>query len=138
MKRAGFILVLSLSFGTAHEHAKESELTLKQVMQMVNLSAIKMLQGFMLNNDALILEGAREIAEHPMPRGGPLRYIDPSKREDFARLMPTFERQVHGGAEDILRFIKEGKREKAFNTYIYILQGCMSCHELFKNGIKER
>ncbi len=133
MKKTWLLLILSFSLGIAHDPSKESDLTLKQVMQMVNLSATKMLQGFLLDNDALILEGAKEIAEHPVPKGGPLRYINPVKREEFARLMPTFERHVHGSAEDIIRFIKEGKRDEAFNTYLYMLRGCMACHELFKN-----
>ena len=115
MRKVGLALALSLSLGFAHEHMQESNLTFKQVMQMVNMSAIKMLQGFLLNNDGLIVEGAKEIAEHPMPQGGPLRYIDPSKREEFIRLMPTFERQVHGDARDVIRFIREGKKEKSLN-----------------------
>ncbi len=130
-----FGFLFGLSF--AHEHA-EVELTLKQVMQMVNLSAQKMLQGFLLSNEALIIEGAKEIAEHPMPKGGPVRYIDPSKREEFARLMPAFEKQVHGSAKEVIRFIKEGKREEAFQAYTNMLQGCMSCHELFRDRIKGR
>lgn len=136
MKKVWFMLALALSLGFAHEHSKESGLTLKQVMQMVNQSALKMLQGFLLNNDALIIEGAKEIAEHPMPKGGPLRYIDPSKREEFAKLMPTFERQVHGGAEEVIKFIKEGKREQAFQTYSQMIQGCMACHELFRDRMR--
>lgn len=57
MKRVGFIFALYLSLGFAHEHAKEIDLTLKQVMQMVNQSAAKVLQGFLLDNNTLILEG---------------------------------------------------------------------------------
>ncbi len=132
MKRVGFIFALCLSLGFAHEHAKEIDLTLKQVMQMVNQSAAKVLQGFLLDNDTLILEGAKEIAEHPMPKGGPLMYINPAKREEFVRLMPAFEKQVHGSAEDIIKFIREGKRDKAFDAYVYMLKGCMGCHELFR------
>lgn len=133
MKKIVFILVLSLSLGFTHEkHAKESDLTLKQVMQKINQSAMKLLQGFLLDNDILILEGAKEIAEHPMPKGGPLMYIDPVKREEFARLMPAFERQVHGSGEDIVKFIKEGKKNEAFNAYTSMLKGCMGCHELFR------
>ncbi|MEJ5339802.1 MAG: hypothetical protein ACK42C_03045 [Aquificaceae bacterium] len=136
MKKFALLLTLSLALGFSHE--LESELTLKQVMQLVNQSTLKMLQGFLLNNDAMVLEGAKEIAEHPVPKGGPLRYIDPSMREDFSRMMPAFERQVHGGAEEVIRFIKEGKRDEAFRTYTNMLQGCMACHELFRDRIKGR
>ncbi|MEZ0361060.1 MAG: hypothetical protein ABWK04_04045 [Hydrogenobacter sp.] len=137
MKRLALLLFI-LGFSFAHEHGKEQELTLKQVMQMVSLSAQKMLYGFMLSNDALIMEGAKEIAEHPMPKGGPLQYIDPSRREEFLRLMPSFERQVHGSAEEVIRFIKEGKKEEALKAYTDMLQGCMSCHELFRDRIRGR
>jgi len=138
MRKVGLALALSLSLVFAHEHMQESNLTFKQVMQMVNMSALKMLQGFLLNNDGLIIEGAKEIADHPMPKGGPLKYIDPSKREEFIKLMPTFERQVHGGAEEVIKFIKEGKKEEAFKTYTQMIQGCMACHELFRDRIRGR
>ncbi len=137
MRKVGFALALSLSLGFAHEHTQESNLTFKQVMQMVNMSAIKMLQGFLLNNDWLIIEGAKEIAEHPTPKGGPLKYVDPSKREEFIKFMPTFERQIHGGAEEVIKFVKEGKRDQAFQTYIWMIQGCMACHELFRDSRKK-
>ncbi len=133
MRKIGLITALFLGFGIAHEHSEESDLTLKQVMQMVNQSALKMLQGFLLNNDTLILEGAKEIANHPVPKGGPLRYIDPAKREEFIKIMPTYEKQVHGNAKEVIRFIREGKRNEAFETYTYMLQGCISCHELFRD-----
>ncbi len=52
--------------------------------------------------------------------------------------MPSFERQVHGSAEEVIRFIKEGKKEEALKAYTDMLQGCMSCHELFRDRIRGR
>lgn len=127
-----------LMFALSFSHEVESELNFKQVMQLVNQSASKMLQGFLLGNYAMVLEGAREIAEHTVPKGGPLRYIDPSKREEFMRFMPAFEKQVHGGAEEVMKFLREGKRDQAFKTYTNMLQGCIACHELFRDRIGGR
>ena len=42
--------------------------------------------------------------------------------------MPTYERQVHGGARDVIRFIREGKKDEAFKAYTQMIQGCMACH----------
>jgi hypothetical protein len=98
-------------------HAQE-ELTFRQVMQIVNSATLRILQGFLLNNDELVVRGAEEIARHPMPKGGPIQYIDPSKRAEFLRAMPTFERQVHGSAEEITKLMREGKKMKLTKSSI--------------------
>ncbi|RLJ70407.1 hypothetical protein BCF55_0679 [Hydrogenivirga caldilitoris] len=126
-----FLLVMLLS--SISLFAQEN-LTMKQVMQLVNQSAVKVLEGFLLNNDRMVIEGAREIAEHPKPAGGPLRYIEPSKREEFVKLVRGFEEQVHGGSQRIIELMKEGKREEAFKEYFRVLQGCTACHRIFRDG----
>ena len=113
-------------------HAQE-ELTFRQVMQIVNSATLRILQGFLLNNDGLVVRGAEEIARHPMPKGGPIQYIDPSKRAEFLRAMPTFERQVHGSAEEITKLMREGKKDEAYEKFNWMLQGCMGCHRLFRD-----
>lgn len=110
MKR--FYLVLLL-FSVGYVYG-ENDLTLRQVMQMVNQSSLKILQGFLLKNDIMVIEGAKEIATHPHPRGGVIRYIPPHKREDFIKAMVSFEKQVHGNAQKMVDLIREGKREEAF------------------------
>jgi hypothetical protein len=75
MKKA---LLLAL-FVSVVSYAQEG-LTLRQVMQVVNSATLTMLQGFLLNNDELVVRGAKEIAYHPMPKGGPAQHIDPAKR----------------------------------------------------------
>ena len=113
-------------------HAQE-ELTFKQVMQIVNSATLRILQGFLLNNDELVVRGAEEIAHHPKPKGGPIQYIDPSKRAEFLRAMPTFERQVHGFTEEITKLMREGKKDEAYEKFNWMLQGCMGCHRLFRD-----
>jgi hypothetical protein len=126
MKKA---LLLAL-FVSVVSYAQEG-LTLRQVMQLVNSATLTMLQGFLLNNDELVVRGAKEIAYHPMPKGGPAQYIDPAKREEFIRMMPTFERLVHGSAEEIIELIKQKKREEAYEKFHQMVKGCMGCHQLF-------
>ncbi|BAI69138.1 hypothetical protein [Hydrogenobacter thermophilus] len=123
-------LLMVFTFLWAHA---EEELTFRQVMQVVNSATLRMLEGFLMNNDELIIRGAQEIAHHPMPKGGPLAYIDPSKREEFAKAMPTFERQVHDSAEEVLRLIKEKRRDEAYEKFNYMVKGCMGCHSLFRD-----
>lgn len=108
-------------------------LTLRDVMQLVKVSTLKILEGFLLNNEEMIIQGAKEIANHPKPKGGPLLYIDPSKREEFKRLMASFEKTVHGGSRDIIRLVREGKKEEAFQKYTEVVRGCMACHKLFRD-----
>ena len=108
------------------------DLTLRGVMQKVNFETLKILQGFIWNNDKMIIEGAKEIADHPMPKGGPAKYIPQEKREAFMKNMKSFERIVHGSAEEIVKLVKEGKKEEAFKKFNYMVTGCISCHKMFR------
>ncbi|SNZ13605.1 hypothetical protein [Hydrogenobacter hydrogenophilus] len=124
------MLVLFAFFTIA---SAQEEITFRQVMQIVNNATLRILEGFLMNNDELVIRGAKEIANHPMPKGGPLAYIEPSKREEFAKAMPTFEREVHGSAEEIVRLIKEKKKEEAYEKFNHMVRGCMACHSLFRD-----
>ncbi len=108
------------------------DLTLRDVMQKVDFETLKILQGFIWNNDLMIIEGAKAIADHPMPKGGAAKYIPPEKRQEFMRNMKSFEKIVHGSAEEIVHLVKEGKKEEAFKKYTTMVEGCMSCHKLFR------
>ncbi len=108
------------------------DLTLRGVMQKVNFETLKILQGFIWNNDLMIIEGAKEIAEHPMPKGGAAKYIPPEKRELFMKNMKNFEKIVHGSAEEIVELVKHGKKEEAFEKFNYMVKGCLSCHRMFR------
>ena len=48
--------------------------------------------------------------------------------------------EVHpmAGARDVIRFIREGKKDEAFKAYTQMIQGCMACHELFRDRIRGR
>ncbi|SHK22601.1 hypothetical protein [Thermocrinis minervae] len=131
--RRFWVFLAAVSLAGAVEHTQESDMTFRQVMQLVNQATISILQGFLFNNDYLIISGAQQIVHHPMPKGGPIRYIDPSRREEFIKAMPTFEEQVHGSAERLVKFIREGRREEAYEEYMKMVRGCMACHQMFRD-----
>ncbi len=127
------IFIFSLLFLLLSETNSIAEsITLRTVMQKVNFETLKILQGFIWNNDIMIIEGAKAIAEHPMPKGGPAKYIPPEKRELFMKNMKNFEKIVHGSAEEIIKLIKNGKKEEAFKKFNYMVEGCLSCHKMFR------
>lgn len=139
MKRLLLLTLIPISMTLAHERSpqeQEKDMTFKQVMQLVNSAAIKILQGFLFNNDEMIKQGATEINAHPLPKGGVLRYIRPEKREEFAKMMPSFEKAVHGSAEDIVKYIEAGDKAKAYESYTFMIQGCMKCHFLFRDYLE--
>jgi len=128
-KIVSFILFVFL-FSTSNTFSQD--LTLRGVMQKVNFETLKILQGFIWNNDLMIIEGAKEIAQHPMPKGGAAKYIPPEKRELFMKNMKNFEKIVHGSAEEIVELVKNGKKEEAFEKFNYMVKGCLSCHSMFR------
>ncbi len=126
MKKVFIFLLITISVSFA------KDLTLRDVMQKVDFETLKILQGFIWNNDLMIIEGAKEIAEHPMPKGGAAKYIPAEKRKEFMKNMKSFEKIVHGSAEEIVKLVKEGKKQQAFKKFTNMVEGCMSCHKLFR------
>ena len=110
MKRLLGKPILSILLISGLSYAQD--VTLRGVMQKVNFETLKILQGFIWNNDKMIIEGAEEIANHPMPKGGPVKYIPPEKRQAFMRNMKNFEKIVHGSAEEIVKLIKKRKKRR--------------------------
>ncbi len=120
-------LLFSLSF------AGEEKMTLPEVMKTLELSTIKILKGFMWDNDKWIIEGAHTIANHPVPQGGMLKYVRPERRtEAFKKYLERLDRLVKEAAQDIEILTKNNKKSLAADRFNDMLKACNSCHAVFR------
>ncbi|MBI4666527.1 MAG: hypothetical protein HY751_08980 [Nitrospinae bacterium] len=125
----------------SHEHSlpghgekttPKKDLTMIQVMQDLAMSFNRLQSGILSGNRLMIEEGARSIAEHPMPAGGPKPYIK-KNADKIAEVLPGMDEAVHHTAVEL--------KEKAATASLLEMQGmanklasgCVACHDFFRD-----
>ncbi len=113
--------------------AGEKNLTLPEVMKNLEEATIKILKGFLWDNDQWIIKGAHIIANHPEPKGGMLNYVRPERRtEAFKKYLERLDKLVKESAEDIETLTKHNKKALAADRFNDMLKACNSCHAVFR------
>jgi len=109
------------------------EKPLPQVMLKMESDTVKILKGFLRNNNKLIIEGANDIANHPEIINQIYNYAKPERRTDaFKKYIREFDKFVRLEAKAIEKYIKEGNRAKASIHFAKLLDRCNGCHAVFR------
>lgn len=66
-----------------------------------------------------------------MPKGGLLPYL-PADKQDQLGILPAMESIIGGGAQKIIAAAKEGDMAAVAQQITPLLQGCVTCHALFR------
>ncbi|NPA52661.1 MAG: hypothetical protein GXO22_07175 [Aquificae bacterium] len=122
------LLVSSITFA-----ADKKEYNLAEVMKTLEEATIKILKGFLWDNDQWIIEGAHIIANHPEPEGGMLKYVRPERRtQAFGKYLERLDKLVRETAQDIETLTKHKKKGLAADRFNDMLKACNSCHAVFR------
>lgn len=119
--------------GKTHADAgKQSEYTLKEVMQHLAAAQAEIQIGLLTNNRLMIQRGAHRIGNHPMPKGG----IKPYIKKNIAALKPTIKKMdglVHDSAVEIAKTAATAKMVDLQVLNNRMVTGCISCHNVFRD-----
>ncbi|HIQ25471.1 MAG TPA: hypothetical protein EYH43_05760 [Persephonella sp.] len=106
---------------------------LPKVMLKMEDDTVKILKGFLRNNNKLIIEGANDIANHPNIIEEIYNYAKPERRtEAFKRYIKEFDSFVRKEAKAIKKYIQEGDRAKASIHLAKLIDRCNGCHAVFR------
>jgi cytochrome c556 len=106
---------------------------LPKVMLKMENDTVKILKGFLRNNNKMIIEGAKEIANHPNIIEEIYNYAKPERRtEAFKKYIQEFDNFVREEANLIAKYIKEGKKAKASTHFAKLIDRCNGCHAVFR------
>jgi len=129
MKRVAVTLLLLIplfSFG-------KEKLSLPQVMLKMEQDTINILKGFLRNDNKLIIESAKDIANHPDIINQIYSYAKPERRtEGFKKYIKEFDQFVRQEARLIAKYIQEGNRAKASAHFAKLIDRCNGCHAVFR------
>lgn len=122
-----FVLVLFIAISNVKAES------LPKVMLQMESDTVKILKGFLRNNNKLIIEGANDIANHPEIINEIYNYAKPERRtEAFKKYIKEFDTFVRKEAKAIKKYIQEGNRAKASIHFAKLIDRCNGCHAVFR------
>lgn len=125
------ILTLALSSDAA---APQGALTLKEIMQGLRNDLIKITDGLLVDDLALIAEGARGIAQHPSIPADQVELV----AAELAAEMPAFKQwdtQVHELSVELEAAAARNDRDAVYRSYRALSEGCLACHAAYKERV---
>ncbi len=107
---------------------------LQQIMQDLSDNLIEISDGLLTHDLELVANGAKAIAEHPQ--------IPPEQVQLVARELGTempafkqFDVRVHNLAVEIGAAASVGDRESAVSGFHRLVDGCLACHDAYKDRV---
>jgi hypothetical protein len=119
--------------GGHHGHGgKESNFTLKEVMQHLAAAEQEIQTGLLMNNRLMVKKGAKAIAHHPMPKGGIKPYLKKNHQE-FTKVVKTMDKNVHQSAVEMAKVADTASMLDLQALNNKMTSGCIGCHNVFRD-----
>jgi hypothetical protein len=116
------------------QHSRHSnKVTLRQVMHEVLADYHSMVAGVLTDNPEQAADSARRLADHRIPIGGLVPYLDIKfVNDEGLSALAGFNDAVEGNAKRLAAAADEGDMIKAAALVGDITEGCFSCHTIFR------
>lgn len=116
------------------QHNRHSnQITLRQVMHEVLSDYHSMVTGVLTDNPEQAADSARRLANHRIPVGGLIPYLDMKFiNDDGLASLAGFNDAVEGNAKRLAAAADEGDMVKASALVGEITTGCFGCHTIFR------
>lgn len=116
------------------QHTRHSnKVTLRQVMHEVLSDYQSMVTGVLTDNPEQAADSARRLADHRIPVGGLVPYLDIKfVNDEGLSTLVGFNDAVEGNAKRLAAAADEGDMIKASALVGDITQGCFGCHTIFR------
>ncbi len=110
---------------------RTSDLTLRQVMQEMMSDLQSIIVGISMDNLEQVAESAQRLGKHKMPKGGLRPYL-PVDKHDQLSVLPAMETIISDEVKSIVEATKEGNTATAALHITPLIQGCVTCHSIFR------
>lgn len=125
------VLIAVLAATTA---ASDEAVTLKAIMQDLRNDLVKVSDGLLRDDFALMAQGARGIAEHPRIPADQVKLVAAELGEE----MPVFKQldmRVHDLSLRLKSAAGAADRDVALSSYLKLVEGCIACHVSYKERV---
>lgn len=108
--------------------------TLKEIMQGLRDDLVKISDGLLVDDFAMIADGAKGIAEHPRIPTDQVKRVAAELGAEMAAFK-QLDTQVHDLAIQAGAAAEASNRDAAFRRYQEIAASCLACHAAYKERI---
>lgn len=116
-----------------HHDRHSMQSTLRQVMQEVGQEYETMVSAVFMNNPEMAADAARRIANHRIPRGGLIAYLELDQiTDDLLGGLDSMNTAVEGNAIKFAQAAEKGDMAGAAALLSPIANGCVACHVIFR------
>ncbi len=125
-----YVTILSLGIFISTSAFADS---IPDIMRQMEADTVKILKGFLRDKNQLVIEGARDIKNHPDISKDIFKYVKKERRTPaFKKFVLEFDKLVRKEAGLIEEYIKEGNKGKASEHFAKLLDRCNGCHAVFR------
>jgi hypothetical protein len=129
------LLLISINAKSHDKHSsKINDVTFKQVMQGLLVESKMITEGIILEDYSMIKKAASHIAKHPKPAMLQRKKLMKSLGAEISKFK-SFDSIVHGGAVIIEQAAKNRDMPRVLAEYQKMLDGCQSCHRIYKKRL---
>lgn len=112
--------------------AKQPDLSLKEIMLDLAFQINRIEYGILTNNRYMIEQGAKAIANHPIPKGGIKPYL--RKNMNMIKLkIPEMDKNIHQTAIKISESVQTLTMLEVQKMTDTIMKSCVTCHNHFRD-----
>jgi len=115
---------------------KTSEMTYKQLMNILNSGSVMVHQGILIENKQLVIEGANMILNHAAPIEKPWFIMNKPDQENFKNSLLTYDVVLDNYAKKLEEEARHKDWLKASKTAHELMNSCIVCHSMWKHKVK--
>jgi len=120
------------------EGKQETDMTYREMMQIMGRSATKMYEGILLQNKQMVIDGALSISGHRAPRHKPWLIMRESDQEAFKTMLLFYDEALHEGAENIIESLEENDWNASNQLLGKMTSNCIVCHQVWRDKVVKR
>ncbi len=116
-----------------HHDRHSQKVTLRQVMQEVGQEMETMISAVFMDNAEMAADAARRLANHRIPRGGLISYLELDQiNDELLSGLDGMNTEVEGNAIKFAQAADKGDMAAAAALLTPIVNGCVACHNIFR------
>ena len=120
------------------EGKQKTDMTYREMMQIMGRSATKMYEGILLQNKQMVIDGALSISDHRAPRHKPWLIMRESDQEAFKKMLLFYDKALHKGAEEIVESLEENDWGASNQLLGKMTTNCIACHQVWRDKVVKR
>lgn len=130
------IAVVIMAFQSVRKQVQPRTMPLVPMMRLLLNDMYAIDEGIYTEDFAMIEEGGRSIADHPVMTEEDKKLVKKTLGEEMKQFV-RYDMTVHHHADSIAVAAQQKEMSRVLHHYQIVQQGCVDCHTAFRRKITE-